>query len=64
MNGIRGTSSVTKLNCIQLEIIDGSGDRNTILLKNVAFSPSYPNNLISISKLSKETKDDFGFFYR
>ena len=49
IDGIGWTSSVAKLGSIKLEIMDDSGERNMILLMNVACIPSCPKNMISIS---------------
>ena len=59
---IGGTSLVAKLCSIQLEIIDDSGERDKILLKNATYVPSFPKNLITISQWSKKREDDCGFF--
>jgi len=64
IDGIGGTSQVSKLGSVQIEIVDDSGDRSHILLENVAYIPGCPKNLISISQWSKEREDDCGLFCR
>ena len=56
IDGIRGTLVVAKACRIPLQIMDDSGERDNILLENLACIPSFPKNLISISQWSRERR--------
>ena len=64
VKGISGTSQATCIGIINFAITDKEGNGTEILLKNFIYLPESPKNLISVSRWSRDKRDDCGILSR
>ena len=64
VKGVSGTSQASGIGKIKFTITDKEGRLKEILLENVIYLPESPKNLISISRWSRDQKDDCGIMSR
>ena len=58
VQGVAGSLSAEGLGTVEFTTRDDDGKNHSIALENVILLPSAPKNLISISRWSKDLKDD------
>ena len=64
IRGVGGIATATRIGTIHFDIINSTGQSESITLKNVIYLPECPNNLISVHRWSKNRGDNAGIFSR
>ena len=64
VKGVSGTSQASGIGRIKFTITNNESRQQEILLDNVIYLPKSPKNLISISRWSRDQKDDCGIMSR
>ena len=64
IRGVCGIAAATGIGTIQFDIIDSTGQSESITLKNVIYVPDFSKNLLSVHRWSKDSGDNAGIFSR